>query len=215
MELSEGRKMHSQMLAELKRVLIDCGVPEDAIATEVVLRLQRGDRRDADLLILGEDGKTIVAQFEVRVGPDPYNMARKILRDLPQRHKCYVVTNIEGKNVISAIDNSRLVNWVNLSDSVSVKQLIGDYLFESVRVVDKMNERSREAESKELGCFRWVIGAVGLLLVIIAGCFEWNGHEFSWKVYFLLFVVIALFAAASGYIVHIKAGDNEIAIEKK
>ena len=91
MELSEGRRLHNQLIDNLKNVLIKCGVPEKVIAEEVVLRSQNGERRDADMLILGDDNRTIVSQFEVQVGPDAYNRALRSLRGLSQRHKCYVV----------------------------------------------------------------------------------------------------------------------------
>ena len=53
------------------------------------------------------------------------------------------------------------------------------------------------------------------LLVGVAGTLEWYGHEFSWKIYSLLFCMILMFCAASGYIIYIKVGENELRIEKK
>ena len=131
MEYPHGKAIHSQMISELKKVLVDCGVPEKAIVTEVMLRFQRGDRRDADLLILGDDARTIVAQFEVKVGPDPYRMACRALRDSPKRHKCYAVAKIKDDISVSIVDGTGQPRWIKLSDTENLKKLLGDYYTES------------------------------------------------------------------------------------
>ena len=95
MNASDAESAYKQLISELKTALIGIGVPERAIAIDVVMRFD-GRRQDADLLLLGDDGKTIVAQFEVRVGLDPFRGAIRTLRDMPNRHRCYVVTNIKG-----------------------------------------------------------------------------------------------------------------------
>ena len=215
MELSEGRRLHNQLICELKNVLVKCGIPEKVIAVEVVLRSQNGRRQDADILVLGEDNKTIVSQFEVTLGPDGYRNAIRSLRDMPQHPKCYVVTRINNEVVMSAINKDKRPNWVLLSDLNAIAQMLGNYTTEADLVVSSAEEKKQQIASKEWNWFRWVVGAVGMILVGTTGALEWNGHEFSWKVYFLLFIIMAIFAAASGYVVHVKIGENEFAIKKK
>ena len=214
MNASDAESAYKQLISELKTALIGIGVPARAIAIDVVMRFD-GRRQDADLLLLGDDGKTIVAQFEVRVGLDPFRGAIRTLRDMPNRHRCYVVTNIKGVPSIAFINKTRTPHWISLSDKTAISELLGDYAEASNAAITSAEQARRNATSHELDCFRWIVGGVGLALFGCAGSLEWYGHEFSWKIYALLSGVIALLAAASGYAIRIKVGENEISIEPK
>mgnify|MGYP004489213209 FL=1 len=205
---------HNQLLLELKRTLVDIGVPEHAIAVNMVIRLQSGRRQDADLILLGNDGKTIVAQFEIKIGRDPFHSACMALRDMPNRHKCYVVTNKDGISLIAAIDRTGNPKWVKLSDETAIMDLVGDYEIEANKAVASAEEAKQKALFDEWNWFRWIVCVVGIIFVFVTGTCEWHGHEFSWKVYSLLFLVFAMVALTSGYAVHVKVGENEISVEK-
>lgn len=215
MELSEAIREHNQMIKELKSVLVKCGVPDKSIAIDVVIRAQCRMRQDADMLILGNDNKTIVAQFEIKMGPNAYSSAIHSLRGMYQRHKCYVVTMIDNECVISVVDNNVQPNWIKLSNLGEIKKMLGNYAIEAEIATSLAEEQKQKITSQEWNWFRWTLGVVGVLLVGVAGTLEWYGNEFSWKIYSLLFCMILMFCAASGYIIYIKVGENELRIEKK
>ena len=215
MELDEGLRLQARLSSELSGALSQCGIPEDAILKDVVLHFPKGEQHDADVVIIGKDGKTIIAQIDIKVGPNAYNNALRSLRDMPKRHKCYVVAWIDGCGMISTINEDRQPKWIKLSDSKGIKEVVGNYTVESNVMTSFEDERKKKMAVREWNWFKWVIGGVGMILVGGLGTLEWYNHEFSWKFYFLMFVILAMFAAASGYIVSIKIGENEVTIEKR
>lgn len=215
MNLTENEVMYERLLAELRKTLIDAGVPERAIVTKVVLRTSGGRRQDADLLLVGEDGKTIVAQFEVKICPDPFRMARLTLRNMPSLHKCYVVAEVGGRTSIAAIDQSSMPQWKKLSDMPAVKELLGDYFISSSEAVSNSEENKRRIVCEELDKLYKFVAVVGLLFFSIFAIGETCGIEFSWKIYSLLFVVFVVMSVTSGCAIRVKFGDYEIAIERK
>jgi hypothetical protein len=59
------------------------------------------------------------------------------------------------------------------------------------------------------------LGYWGIYLLLALCAAELFGHEFSWKIYASLFVLLTMFVLMFGYAVRIKFGDYEIAIEGK
>jgi hypothetical protein len=207
-DLNSQNKDSLLVKRELKKALVRLGVPESSILVDGIVCLSNGRRVDADLLIM--EGETVVAQFEVRLCPDAFARACWTLRDLPKFHRCFAVTIDHNEVVVSAISKSRIPQWIPLSNSEALKALLEDSMEATAVAMAEAEKRAMVASVLESA--RLYVGIGGLIAILFLGALELFGHEFSWQLYSLVFVLLALFAAMSGYVIHLKVGDNEITI---
>lgn len=196
---------------ELRNALVSLGVPGKSILVDRWIQFSNGRRMDADLLVIGDNGSQIVAQFEVKTGMDAFGRACLTLRDLPRLHPCCVVTvDPHGEILVSAISKLRVPEWIPISDAKLMRELLEGLYEESDAAIEATKKRTMVASALESA--RLYVGIGGLVAILLLGALEFFGHEFSWQFYSLVFVLLALFAAMSGYVIHLKVGDNEITI---
>ena len=197
--------------------LVACGVPQDRILFDYVLEIDKGNRRDADVVVLAEDGKTILLQVEVKTRcnglEDAYIKARRSLRGLWSRHRCFVATTDKsGAMHFSEVAGDRPINWIDVSDEQALKNLIGDYGVASAHVIQAKVERREKVIADECRSLKKTVLFVGIGLLLPAIILELCGREFSWKIYYLLTMVLVFLGAAHGWSIRLKWGDKEITI---
>ena len=196
---------------ELKKALIAAGVPEESILVDKWIQLSDGRRAQADMLVVRNDEEKVVAQFEVKFGGDPFGRACLTLRTLTRLYPCYVVTEAaRGEILVSAISKLRVPEWIPISDAKLMRELLEGLYEESDAAIEATKKRTMVASVLESA--RLYVGIGGLIAILFLGALELFGHEFSWQLYSLVFVLLALFAAMSGYVIHLKVGDKEIII---
>ena len=206
-----GFAQGERVTQELRNALVSLGVPEKSILVDRWIQFSDGRRMDADLLVIGDNGSQIVAQFEVKTGMDAFGRACLTLRDLPRLHPCCVVTvDPHGEILVSAISKSRVPEWIPISDVQLMRELLEDLYEESDVAMEAKQKRTMAASV--LDSTRLYVGIGGLIAILLLGAFELFGHEFSWQLYSLVFVLLAVFAAMSGYVIHLKIGDKEFTI---
>ena len=208
MDATEALKKQRQMIQELKALLIRCGIPESAIVTEAFLRNNRtGKRYDADVLLLSNDRKAIVAQFEVKLWQRAFVDACKAVMDLSKHHLCYVVAkNAEDESFVAVAKDARNPNWMKLT-AESIKELLGNYEVKSDIAISTTNSGRQKVISQKFDTLRWRVSGIGGFLVLLLGILECCSVVFSPQFYSLLLVVLGLIAAATGYEVHVELAD--------
>lgn len=197
--------------------LVSCGVPQERILFDYVLEVDKGNRHDADVVVLAEDGKSILLQVEVKIHcnglNDAYAKARRSLAGLWSRHRCFVATTDEnGVMRFSEVAGDRPINWIDISDKQALKNLIGDYGIASANVIQTRVERREKVIADECRSLKWMVFLVGGALLLAATILELFGREFSWKIYYLLTMVLMFIGAAHGWCVKLRWGDKEIVI---
>jgi len=199
------------------------GFPKDAIVVGRSIRFGNRSVVYPDVAIVGSDHETVVAIFELKVNSDckevKYTRALHSYKEMVERCPCYVVScESDGELLVARLSlasNGNNVGWVNVSDADGFVKLIGRYSVESAAAIDSSRAEVASAKQDELSPAKWIVGGVGLSLTIASAWMEWYHHEFSWKVYSVLFVTLGLFAAASGYSVYLKSGDHEVRIGRE
>ena len=58
--------VHRSVEENLGDALVNCGIPSERILFDCLLEIDKGNRRDADVAVMAEDGKTLLFQFEVK-----------------------------------------------------------------------------------------------------------------------------------------------------
>lgn len=197
--------------------LVSCGVPQERILFDYVLEVDKGNRHDADVVVLAEDGKTIVLQVDVRINcnslEDAYAKARRSLTGLWLRHRCFVAAEDEsGAICFSEVGVDHSTTWIDGSDKQSLSNLIGDYEIASDHVIRARAERKEKVIVDECQSLKRMVFLVGGALLLAATIFELFGREFSWKIYYLLTMVLMFIGAAHGWCVKLRWGDKEIVI---
>ena len=198
----------------LRKALVSLGVPDESILVDRWIQFSNGRRMDADLLVIGDNGSQIVAQFEVKTGMDAFGRACLTLRDLPRLHPCCVVAvDPHGEILVSAISKLRVPEWIPISNAQAMKELLQELREEAVAMMESRSEQKIVAS--DLNKLRKRVGYWGAFLLLALCVAELLGREFSWKIYASLFLLLAMFVVMFGYAVRIKFGDYEITIEDK
>lgn len=208
---------HRTLEQRVGDALVACGVPQERILFDYVLEIDKGNRRDADVVVLAEDGKTILLQVEVKMPcnrlEDAYAKARRSLAGLWLRHRCFVATTDNGGVMrFSEVADGRPLNWIDVSDEQALKNLIGDYGLASSQVIHENVERKEKVIVDECRSLKKMVLFVGIGLLLPAIILELCGREFSWKIYFLLTMVLVFLGAAHGWSIKLRWGDKEIVI---
>ena len=81
-------------------------------------------------------------------------------------------------------------------------------------VIEAAEKKSDLILERQCASFTKGLLIVGLPLLVATIIGECIGKEFSWKIYYLATVILGIYAAANGLVVHLKAGQNEIKIYK-
>lgn len=211
---------HDQIVKAVHDVLVAAGVPPNRILRNQQIVIPGWHQADADILVVGEDGKTIVWQIEAKVGGGIPETAYKQVRQAFSRvwglYRCFVATSSDGKYFLRSVteDDSDHM-WTDLSDTKALANLLGDYQNESNRAIETANIRRKEVVGRQYERFTRNLWVVGLLLLIGAVVGECLGKEFSWKIYYVVTMIFAIYAAANGIAVHVKAGQWEAKICKQ
>ena len=208
---------HERIVNEVCNALRSIGVPPHRICKYQQIDIPGWHYADADVLVLGEDGKTIVWQIEAKIGgksPEiAYDQARLAFARIWGMHKCFVATLKDGecfiRRVIGGKDDGA---WVDIKDTQVVACLLGDYRNESNAAIAVADKKRKEVLWGQCSSFTRTLWIVGLILLIGAVVGECCGKEFSWKIYYLVTAVVAIFAAANGIVVHVKVGQGEVRI---
>jgi len=213
-------QQHEQIINEVRRALITIGVPPDRILCNRRVEIPGWHQADADLLVVGEDGKTIICQIEAKVGGGDaeraFQQARRAFARVRNYHKCFAAVVKDNEFFIRRVteDASDSV-WTNIHDVTAMSVLIGDYQNESNYAIEKAGANRKKIIEQECKSFTrglWIAGALLLMAAVICELF---GTEFSWKIYYLITLVFAIYAAANGLVVHIKVGQGEVSIGKE
>jgi hypothetical protein len=213
-------KEHEQIINEVRRSLITIGVPADRILCNRRIDIPGWHQADADLLVVGEDGKTIICQIEAKVsGGDvkrAYQQARRSFARVWNFHKCFVAIFKGDEFFIGRVaEGDSDCVWTKVEDAKAMLDLIGDYQNESNLAIEKARESRKKIIEQECEVFTrglWIAGALLLIAAVICELLE---KEFSWKIYYLITLVFAIYAAANGLVVHIKVGQGEVMIGKR
>lgn len=208
---------HRTLEQRVGDALVACGVPQERILFDYVLEIDKGNRRDADVVVLAEDGKTILLQVEVKMHcnrlEDAYANARRSLAGLWLRHRCFVATTDNGGVMrFSEVADGRPLNWIDVSDEQALKNLIGDYGIASAQVIQAKVEKRERVIADECRSLKKTVLLIGIGLLIPAMILELFGREFTWKIYYLLSMVLLFLGAAHGWSVKLRWGDKEIVI---
>ncbi len=202
----------------LRQLLIECDVPEDRIVENVEVAIGHGQRSFADLLVLGGEPNTIVALIEIKIGKgEPtraYNNARKALGRLIDHCNCFAVMP-QGEELCFARMDGNVPAWKPVHSADDLNGIIGDYEVGALQAAEQALERRTASIGR-----RWFFTGIatvfgGVILIAFLAYQEWCGHEFSWKLYSLLFFVLSALLAISGLDVHFKVGENELRIYRK
>ena len=195
------------------------GVPDSAILAEY--RIKAGDQGVfcADLIVVAEDRKSVVAVFEFKQNERGVNRGvaqlRHALNLIDGDFACYIVTNTEDGPVFAMLqDDGEIRNrWIKLSiNSI----LIEDYKSASRIAIQRERKRKNKTTRSERNWFLGVSALVGLAVVGGSVAAEWWARrEFSWKVYAMIAMFYSFCAAAYGYDVRLKWKDYEISIVRK
>ena len=212
-------QQHEQIIKKVRGALIAIGVPPDRILCNRRVEIPGWHQADADLLVVGEDCKTIICQIEAKVGGGDaeraFQQARRAFARMWNYHKCFVAIFKDDVFFIGRVaEDVKDCTWVNVEDEKAMADLIGDYQNESNVAIEKAGENRKKIIEQECKSFTrglWIAGALLLMAAVICELF---GREFSWKIYYLITLVFAIFAAANGLVVHIKVGQGEVAIGK-
>jgi len=207
---------HKKIERSLLALLTAIGIRQRRIVLHQEIELSERSRIEADMLVLADDGKTILFQFEIKLANGDANKtfcrAKESLRGLWHHHRCFAVT--ADKNVVQMAEvcDDGAPTWVPISDANRVAELLGDPKEESARQVARIENRRRETVAKDCKSLLWwivVVGGTTLVSVIVGELF---GKELSWKIYYLLTLVLGMIAAAHGLVFYVKVGDGEVRI---
>lgn len=195
------------LLEVLKKSLVNIGVPERFILLEPILRFPNGDSMHADAVVMAEDGKTVLAQFEVKLSRlksiSAFEAGRLALHEAIKWHRCFVVTVIENACVIADAQYSK-AQWTDIAQLTEWNQLFGNYEVNSTLAVENRKTQNSARQQKMMSIFVWGVIIVGVITISVAGWLECTQHHvFSRRLYALLCYILALIAAASGF--YIKA----------
>ena len=211
--------VHRSVEENIGNALVNCGIPSERILFDCLLEIDKGNRRDADVAVMAEDGKTLLFQFEVKKNvnglDDVYRRARRSLRGLWLQHRCFVATDNDGCELITEVKSDVEPKWIDLADAQAFSNLIGRYEIASGEAVEKRIEGRHQVVAEECKSFVNHLFCVGGLLLILAVIGELCGMEFSWKVYCLGALVLILNAAARGLTIDLKWGDKSIKVLPK
>ena len=189
---------HLEILDRVVERLVRNGVPSDRIVREKQILRRDAGRYDADIAVLN-DHNGVEAVYEIKIGngkdPRIVSRVRQNMRSVIGLCRCYLVTDA-GEDLIIAqvLPEGTLSEWKKLDE---FSPCIGVPQSDNVKTVAKDCDPLR----------LWIV-AVGLFLVAVFMWGEVSGVEFSWKVFSLIFLMVALFAAASGYKFTIKAATD-------
>ncbi len=208
---------HEQVVKAVRDALVAMGVPPERILSNQRIEIPGWHQADADILVVGEDGKTIVWQIEAKVGggilETAYKQARQAFSRVWGLHRCFVATPKEEKYFLRGVaENESDPTWTDIADTKALANLLGDYQNESNRAIETADIRRKEVVGRQYERFTRNLWVVGLLLLIGALVGECFGKEFSWKIYYVVTMIFAIYAAANGIAVHVKAGQWEVKI---
>lgn len=209
-----------QVVNAVRDALVAMGIPRERILLNQRIEIPSWHQADADILVVGEDGKTIVWQIEAKVGGGIPETAYKQVRQAFSRvwglYRCFVATSRDGKYFLRSVtEDDSDHTWIDLSDTKALANLLGDYQNESNRAIETADVRRKEVVGRQYERFTRNLWVVGLLLLIGAVVGECLGKEFSWKIYDVVTMIFAIYAAANGIAVHVKAGQWEAKICKQ
>ena len=218
---NRAQTMELEVISRLRAALIASGVPEGAIDDESNIRLNNrascASVIRCDMVIVDDATETPIAAFEVKSGNGglhkAYEVARKHFYSVLQKKvACFVVALASNGDVMIAPIMRRRwsdANWRSLSDRKGVQQLLDE-----ANVAKKLGAESKESE-QELAKFRWWMCFVGIATVVTVALSESWGMEYSWKVYSLIGVLFALYAASYGVPIKLKMGGCEVSLIHK
>lgn len=200
-----------EALSKLADVLREFNVPEEAIETDMSVRIVGGQTMRPDLIIAAPDGVTPLAVFEVKANvkqEDAYRFSALQLGSfLDKGMRAFaVVSDDNDKLMFAQIKRSRWshVRWRPLS---ALGESLGSYALESLKVIEK-----NDINEIRLARFRNRAMVGGIATSAIASLMEFFGHEFSWKVCALLGMTFTLYAASYRIPIKLNVAGNEIEI---
>ena len=212
--------MNERMLCQLVvNSLKASGVPESAILFGQ--QIKAGDQGVfcADLIVVAEDRKSIIAVFEFRKNERSVERGvaqlRCALNLINDDFSCYIVTEKEsGGPVFAMLQDSGEVDgrWLALKSGVV---LVEDYEAASCAAICRERKRKNVVTKTERNWFVEITAVIGLLIVggsVLLECM--SCRELSWKVYAMIAMFYSFCAAACGYDVRLKWKDYEISIVK-
>lgn len=208
---------HDRIVNAVRDALIAIGVPPNRLLCNRRVEITGWHQADADLLVVGEDGKTIIWHIEAKAGggiPEiAYKQARQAFSRVWALHRCFVATLNEEKCFLRCVTEDESDHaWTDISDTKAMVDLLGDYQNESNNAIEAADARRKEVIGRQCERFTRNLWIVGLLLLIGAIVGECLGKEFSWKIYYVVTIIFAIYAAANGLAVHVKAGQWEVKI---
>ncbi len=204
--LSNALNLHRKLVESMSEALIAIGYPSESIVKERAILID-GRKYVADLIVLGEDGTSLLSVFEMktgRQGPEhAFMVGKSDLCSLPKQYSCFVVTQKDGKCVLANACDA-IPNWVDATDKTALLNLVGAHLSKS-----KFSKKQLSTNVSILTRRDWIInlctiGGSGYLLVLICVILEACGLKISWKPYALYVVTAGFCVALSGKLIHTK-----------
>lgn len=207
---------YDQIASSLRNLLSVIGFPQGRILFNPRIELSPHTSFDADVVVVAEDLKTVLFQFEIKLANGEldaaYERAKEGLRGLWHHHRCFAVTTVGETIQMAEVSDEGAEKWIPLNEADRVAELLGDPKEESARQVARTENRRRETVVKNCKSLLWWIGVVGGTTLVSAIVGELFGKELSWKIYYLLTLVLGMIAAAHGLVFYVKVGEGEVRI---
>lgn len=196
-----GMSGEGKIVDSLREVLEKQGIGSQRIVCEKEICLDGRKCARADLIVLDEECRFVVAAFEIQKHVSNeiawIDRMRSLMSRVVGLCNCFLVTQKDSKVVFARLDGRpHTVKWASIED------------LNVAPICRAMREKEIDKEADPLRV--WIGGvAIGVGAVLLA--VEIN-HELSWQFCFLFALLVALFAAASGYKIHVRVPGGEVTV---